>query len=494
MSEEQFFERVVCKPLALGHVAYPTEKLRDDALPGATHFIQEPELETPAAKQEKTKPWDDKRPLFMWSQPSRRSQIVVVNAAGQPAGDPKDDDDLKRLKEIQKFLPLLKGCLPGYRDGVDIYKKIDPKPFIRFTHRFQTHLAICAQVVSAEQSKVFSGIVQMDQAMTSVTAKLTQNSRQIDKLCDELRKVKDLQERLDAVELLLQEIVPTVEILNELLPENDRLPPLCLIQKPSYSSIGHSSPSTPALSALATSPEDSSRIEPAEECKMNREPDLSFIQSDIPLSEVRPLEQKKLALLINEFLTRTADIMNSFSANMENNLLKIEERLDSLEIGLQLAEKKLSTIEACPDEPIPSITAKVEEVKEPQVPVVLDQVQDITNINVNTTSTTTTTSVTQPQTTALESLPGSSEVKQELTPIPGNMVKISDHPSFSKYFKMLRLGVPDAGVRQKMIQEGVDPNLLSDPNKLLPIKEEKKDPTSDEESDDSDSDSSFSSD
>jgi len=65
MSEEQFFERVVCKPLALGQVAYPVEKLRDDGLPGAAHFIQEPELETPAVKQEKTKPWDDKRPLFM---------------------------------------------------------------------------------------------------------------------------------------------------------------------------------------------------------------------------------------------------------------------------------------------------------------------------------------------------------------------------------------------------------------------------------------------
>lgn len=108
----------------------------------------------------------------------------------------------------------------------------------------------------------------MDQAMTAVTAKLTQNSRQIDKLCDELRKVKDLQERLDAVELLLQEIVPAIEVLNELLPENDRLPPLCLTQKSSYSSIGHSTPSTPALSTLATSPDGNSKIEPAEECKV----------------------------------------------------------------------------------------------------------------------------------------------------------------------------------------------------------------------------------
>jgi hypothetical protein len=93
--------------------------------------------------------------------PSRRSQIVVVNASGQPIGDPKNDEDLKRLKEIQRFTPILKGCLPGMRDGTDIYSKIDSKPFIRFAHRFQTHLAICCQVVSSEQSTVFSNIVQV---------------------------------------------------------------------------------------------------------------------------------------------------------------------------------------------------------------------------------------------------------------------------------------------------------------------------------------------
>jgi len=218
---------------------------------------------------------------------------------------------------------------------------------------------------------------------------------------------------------------------------------------------------------------------------MNREPDLSFIQSDIPLSEVRPLEPKKLALLINEFLIRTADIMNSFSANMEKSLLEIEERLDSLETGLQLAEKKLSSIEACPDEPIPSVVIKVQdEVKDPHIPNVPDEIQQ--NITISPDP--------QPEATTSEDVQSPPEMKQDTTSTAGNTVKISEHPSFSKYFKMLRLGVPEAGVRQKMIQEGVDPDLLSDPNKLLPMEEEKKGNTSDDGVSDDDSDSNFSSD
>ena len=99
--------------------------------------------------------------------------------------------------------------------------------------------------------------------MSAVTAKLTQNSRNFERLCDELKKVKELQERLEGVDLLLQEIVPALETLNELLPEQHRLPPLCLMPKSSYSSIGNSLPSTPAVPHSATLP-----VEAAEECQV----------------------------------------------------------------------------------------------------------------------------------------------------------------------------------------------------------------------------------
>nr|CCA23131.1 forminhomology 2 domaincontaining protein putative [Albugo laibachii Nc14] len=41
-----------------------------------------------------------------------------------------------------------------------------------------------------------------------------------------------------------------------------------------------------------------------------------------------------------------------------------------------------------------------------------------------------------------------------------NEILLKDHPAFSKYFKMLRLGLPDGAVQQKMISDGVDPGAL----------------------------------
>lgn len=45
-------------------------------------------------------------------------------------------------------------------------------------------------------------------------------------------------------------------------------------------------------------------------------------------------------------------------------------------------------------------------------------------------------------------------------PIEPEGVKLKDDPVYSKYFKMLKMGLPDGAVRHKMVQEGVDPRAL----------------------------------
>ena len=55
--------------------------------------------------------------------------------------------------------------------------------------------------------------------------------------------------------------------------------------------------------------------------------------------------------------------------------------------------------------------------------------------------------------------------QKEINIIPDNgnknLVKISEEGSkYKKFFKMLKFGVPVPGVKNKMIQEGVDPDLL----------------------------------
>ena len=52
-------------------------------------------------------------------------------------------------------------------------------------------------------------------------------------------------------------------------------------------------------------------------------------------------------------------------------------------------------------------------------------------------------------------------------------VPVKDHPTFSKYFKMLKTGVPLEAVRLKMRQEGVDVTYIDkDPDELVPLEVE----------------------
>jgi hypothetical protein len=61
-SEQRFFERVVCKPVALGKVAVPETPLADEAFLLPSDLLQDCDQER---NKDKPKPWDDKRPLFM---------------------------------------------------------------------------------------------------------------------------------------------------------------------------------------------------------------------------------------------------------------------------------------------------------------------------------------------------------------------------------------------------------------------------------------------
>jgi Formin Homology 2 Domain/Subunit CCDC53 of WASH complex len=50
------------------------------------------------------------------------------------------------------------------------------------------------------------------------------------------------------------------------------------------------------------------------------------------------------------------------------------------------------------------------------------------------------------------------------------MVALKDHPKYSKYLKMVKVGLPRDAVKSKMSQEGVDPNILDrDPDEQIPL-------------------------
>ncbi|KAL4144941.1 hypothetical protein PRNP1_012615 [Phytophthora ramorum] len=57
-------------------------------------------------------------------------------------------------------------------------------------------------------------------------------------------------------------------------------------------------------------------------------------------------------------------------------------------------------------------------------------------------------------------LGGDAMVSQLAGPSGGSNVKLQDDPTYAKYFKMLKMGLPEGAVRQKMKSEGVDERAL----------------------------------
>jgi len=51
-------------------------------------------------------------------------------------------------------------------------------------------------------------------------------------------------------------------------------------------------------------------------------------------------------------------------------------------------------------------------------------------------------------------------VSDENVTVPSNLIAINEHPIFSKYFKMLKVGLPKEAVQAKMVQDGLDPSIL----------------------------------
>jgi hypothetical protein len=76
---------------------------------------------------------------------------------------------------------------------------------------------------------------------------------------------------------------------------------------------------------------------------------------------------------------------------------------------------------------------------------------------------------------ALESSPLTTTPQSEQQPQsqpqqqPSDMKTVKDDPRYVKYFKMLKVGIPIDHIQQQMMFDGVDPNILSNPDAAPPI-------------------------
>ena len=150
-------------------------------------------------------------------------------------------------------------------------------------------------------------------------------------------------------------------------------------------------------------------------------------------THIPPIPMQKTLLLVNNFITNTGIFLNNFSNCCETKLSDVSLRINRIEITLSLLEAKLGSIPGLVD------------VEDSALP--------------DTAPAPTPVSAPEP------------EAEPEPAPedaLPEGMVPANQHPDYSRYFRLQRMGVPDGQIQLRMRNDGVDADILYDPTRLLP--------------------------
>ncbi|XP_055483721.1 WASH complex subunit 3 [Psammomys obesus] len=187
---------------------------------------------------------------------------------------------------------------------------------------------------------------------------------------------------------------------------------------------------------------------------------LPLMGSGIDLTKVPAIQQKRTVAFLNQFVVHTVQFLNRFSTVCEEKLADLSLRIQQIETTLNILDAKLSSIPGLED-----VTVEASPLS----------VTTVTNGSHSEPTSE------PPQNNTQDSGAQESEAPSE------NVLTVAKDPRYARYLKMVQVGVPVMAIRNKMISEGLDPELLEKPDAPVPNGESER---AIEES--SDSESSFS--
>lgn len=152
------------------------------------------------------------------------------------------------------------------------------------------------------------------------------------------------------------------------------------------------------------------------------------MQAHVDYTEVKPVPHQLTIQFINNFVINTTQFLNKFALTCDDKLRDVHNRIQRLEITMNILDAKLNSIEGLDDVRVESSAATSQ-----STPAV--------------------------STSSSSAVAAAPVVEEEPEPVRGGM-KNKEDPRYAKYFKMLLVGVPLAQVQNKMMMEGVPPSVL----------------------------------
>ncbi|XP_074127500.1 WASH complex subunit 3 isoform X2 [Sminthopsis crassicaudata] len=173
---------------------------------------------------------------------------------------------------------------------------------------------------------------------------------------------------------------------------------------------------------------------------------LPLMGSGIDLTKVPAIQQKRTVAFLNQFVVHTVQFLNRFSTVCEEKLSALSLRIQQIETTLNILDAKLSSIPGLEDVKFEISTANVNGVTNgPEAPS--GQQSSLSP---------------QSENSIQDTGPQKCEAAAE------NILTVAKDPRYARYLKMVQVGVPVMAIRNKMISEGLDPDLLERPDAPVP--------------------------
>ncbi|KYO36467.1 WASH complex subunit 3 isoform X1 [Alligator mississippiensis] len=177
---------------------------------------------------------------------------------------------------------------------------------------------------------------------------------------------------------------------------------------------------------------------------------LPLVGSGIDLTKVPAIQQKRTVAFLNQFVVHTVQFLNRFSTVCEEKLSALSLRIQHIETTLNILDAKLSSIPGLEDVKFEVSSAKMNTVTNGPV------------LQATTEQQSTSVSPQSEQNSIHETGLQKTEAAEE------NVITVAKDPRYARYLKMVQVGVPVMAIRNKMISEGLDPDLLETPNAAVP--------------------------
>ncbi|KAM9824162.1 WASH complex subunit 3 [Neosynchiropus ocellatus] len=205
---------------------------------------------------------------------------------------------------------------------------------------------------------------------------------------------------------------------------------------------------------------------------------LPIVGSGVDLTKVPAIQQRRVVAYLNQFIVHTVRFLNNFSTVCEEKLSSVSLRIQQIETTLCILEAKLSSIPGLEDVTVDGVGRSRAVLSNGSGPAGQNQADGPAVASLP----------------APEAVPSAQEPVTQPKPEPedSNVPTVSKDPRYARYLKMVQVGVPAMAIRNKMVMEGLDPNLLDTPDAPVPDGGARAGEDQDAGANSSDSESSFS--